>query len=293
MKDDVTRPDCAFVDTWLDDWLAGRLDRDVAARVDVHVKSCERCARLAAIVAGAAGGADMPGDDALVSGVLDRTTGSPCARAETLLPALADGELDAGTREMIEAHLAHCGECSRLLATLQEAENVLPSFVEIEPPLGFAERVIAVTSAAPPPSLWWRVLVRPRASLELAYVATVLLVILLGNPVGAFYQAEQRASQLAGTVPVSRLSEQLGVVGIVQETIGRFVAGVGAVVDAVRSEVATRLNQARTLLQEIETAIANAVVWIAQIDLKELFGGQPAQPRGQPAAPAGEPGGRR
>ena len=286
---------CALVDRWLDDWLAGRLDAALTQRVDEHVSRCLRCQRLTAIATDAeAGVGDGLADDALLSAVLNQTTGSPCARAETLLPALADEELDTDSREILQAHLAHCDNCSRLLAALQEARQVLPALAEIEPPLGFAQRVIAVTTTAPAPAWWWRVLARPRASLELAYVATVLLVVLLGNPVGAFYQAEQRASQLAGGVPVAELSGQFGMAGFAQETIGRFVAGVASVVNAVQSEIVARLNQVRDIMRDIETAITNAIVWIAHIDLRQMFGaGQPAQPRGQPAAAKSEPGGRR
>jgi hypothetical protein len=172
---------------------------------------------------------------------------------------------------------------------------VLPALAEIEPPLGFTQRVLGATTAAPPPSLWWRVLARPRASLELAYVATALLVVVLGNPVGAFYKAEQRANELAGAVPVARLSAQLGVKDAAAGTFGRLLASVTSVVNAVQSEVAALWDQARAIMRELETAIANAIVWIANIDVKQMLGGgQPAQPRGQPhSGVATEPASRR
>lgn len=296
MSSDLNRADCAFVDRWLDDWLAGRLDGDVARRIHEHVAQCDRCRQLSAIVAdGERNPDETPADDNLLSAVLSRTIGSPCARAETLLPALVDNELDADSREMLEAHVVHCDQCSRLLGALQEAVQVLPALAEIEPPLGFTQRVLSATTAAVRPPWWLRILARPRASLELAYVGAVLLVVLLGNPVVAFYQAEQHASELAGAVPVARLSEQFGVRDAAVGTAARLLVAVGSVVNAVRAEIANRLNQIRAMLQGIETAIENGIAWIVRIDWKEIFGGgQAAQPRGQPRSTAStEPGTRR
>ena len=306
MNGNVNRPDCVFVDSWLDDRLAGRLDADVARRFDEHVAHCERCRRLTAIVAAGEAGADeTPEDDDLLPAVLSQTIGSPCARAETLLPALVDKHLDADGREVLEAHLAHCDSCSRLLAVMQEAEHVLPALAEIQPPPGFTQRVLSATTAGTPLAAgvgaaalewpWWmRILARPRASLELGYVGAVLLVVLLGNPVAAFYNAEQHASQLAGAVPVARLSEQLGVTNAATGVIARLLAVATWTVNAIQTEVANRLNEARMLMQQIETAVANALAWIANIDVKQMLGrGQAPPPRGQPAGAATEPDTRR
>jgi anti-sigma factor RsiW len=287
MSGDLNRADCAFVDRWLDDWLAGRLDPDVARRIDEHVAGCERCRQLKAIVAGSEADANgAPEDGAFLSAVMGQTTGSPCGRAETLLPALVDENLDADSREILQAHLAHCSGCSRLLAALQEAQRVLPTLAEIEPPLGFTQRVLGATVGAAPPPWWLRVLARPRASLELAYVGAVLLVVLLGNPVVAFTQAEQRAGQLAGAVPVARLSEQLGVRDAATGIVAQLLSLATSVANAVQTEVANRLNEARALVQAVQTAIANAIAWIADIDVSQMRGrGQAPPPRGQPAEP--------
>jgi anti-sigma factor RsiW len=118
MNGDVNRADCALVDRWLDDWLAGRLHADTARRIEQHVAGCARCRQLAAIVSGDEADTELPADG-LLSAVLNQTIGSPCARAETLLPALVDEELNADSREILQAHLAHCDGCSRLLGALQ------------------------------------------------------------------------------------------------------------------------------------------------------------------------------
>ena len=102
----MNRDFCAFVDTWLDDWLAGGLPADVARRIDAHVARCDRCRRLVAIVRDAETTSDTQREDTdLLASVLDRTTGSPCSHAEGLLPDLVDEQLDADTSNLLRDHV--------------------------------------------------------------------------------------------------------------------------------------------------------------------------------------------
>jgi anti-sigma factor RsiW len=309
MSGDVNRTDCAFVDTWLDDWAAGRVADEVARRVEAHIAACERCRHLAAIVRDGEAHTSEAGDEPdLLPTVLCQTTGSPCARAETLLTALLDDELDADSREILESHVARCDACSRLLAALREAEHILPGLAGVQPPPGFVEGVLRATTAASLRAAfapagapgaaaatgwqWWsRLLARPRASLELAYVGTVLLIVLLGNPVAAFHQAEEHAGRLASAVPVARLTEGLSVKDAAAGTIDRLLAPFVAAASAVATELSERWRQARALVDEIGTTIGNVLSWLKTIDVKRIFGGdaQTAQPRGQPDA-TGHPG---
>ncbi len=142
----------------------------------------------------------------------------------------------------------------------------------------------------------------PIPSIGLAYVGAVLLIVLLGNPVVAFNEAEQRASQLAARAPVTQLSEQLAVKDRAAGTMTRLLAVAGSALDAVQSEIADWLRPVRAIVQTIATTVGKTIGWIAGIDLKQLFvGSRTAQPRGQPAhgtpqVPAGgttEPGPRR
>lgn len=300
----MNRADCTFVDTWLDDWLAGRLPDEVAWRVEEHVRECERCRRLAAIVrdAEATHLSEASGHADLLPAVLDRTTGSPCARAEELLPALVDDELDADSREILRTHVSHCEGCSRLLAVLEESRSVLPALAELQTPASLTERVLEATSRGPQrsafaraglPSVasalacrWWRsVLARPRASLELAYIGTVLIVVLLGNPVAAFRGAGEQAGRLAGAVPVARLTEQLPLKEAAMGTMARLFGGLTAAANVIATEISERWRQARALISEIETTIGDAIKWLATFDLRQAIRGaeQAVQPRGQPA----------
>lgn len=291
MNGDGNHTECRLVDTWLDDWNAGRADDIVAHRLETHVAVCERCQRLTAIVRGT--GAQVSesegeSDADLLSAVLGQTTGSACARAETLLPALADDELDPDSRGILEGHVAHCASCAGLLAALREARSVLPAMAHVEPPPGFVAGVLRATTAAAPRSAigdWWlRVMARPRASLELAYVATVLLVVLLGNPVAAFHQAEQHASRLVSAVPVARLARELPVKDAAAGTAARLLAPLGAAARAVATELSGRWGQARALIDEISMSVGHVLNWLATLDLGRIFGG------GGKTAPRASPG---
>jgi hypothetical protein len=143
---------------------------------------------------------------AMTSAVLARTAGSACQRALTLVGGQPDEPLDAQTTALVAGHLEHCEECRAIERTLAETRDGLASLAEIEPGVEFTAHVVAATSgrrsSARRPmwaglsqrwawtvafgeraaSTWDRVLARPRLSLELAYLATVLLVIIIGNP---------------------------------------------------------------------------------------------------------------
>jgi anti-sigma factor RsiW len=286
--------DCALVDRWLDDWLAGRLPAAQADRLEAHRQTCERCARLVAIMRDS-DAADAPGDEIdLLAGVMNRTAGPACASAVEQLPALADGEMDAASREILQSHLAHCDACSALLATLQESRAVLPTLAEIEPPLGFTARVLARTSGAPRRAVaeWWRrLLARPRASLELAYVGTLILVLLVGNPVAAFRGASDTANRVAGA-GVERLAQvkpPAAAVDLGAQLVGAF----SSLTKDVTTELARRWEQARAIATVVETSVQSAFGWARSIDVKRVLRGaglsiseQKPLPASSPSAPA-------
>ena len=146
---------------------------------------------------------DRRGDRELfLRNVLARTSGSPCARAESLLPDLNDGLLAELDRQLVQAHLEHCAPCRSLAVAMGWAGPVLPQLAVVDPGPGFTEAVLARTSrrqrlAMPSPSArpgglpglmdrlgrWWgdRVL-SPGFASQAAYAATVVLVLLTAVP---------------------------------------------------------------------------------------------------------------
>jgi predicted anti-sigma-YlaC factor YlaD len=202
---------CAAFEDRLDAVLAGVCPADEWAEAERHLAGCLRCRRLFEAVRD-----EMqvlgPGErDNLTRSILARTSGAACGRARELVCDFVDGTLAEIDRDMMAAHLGGCRDCRALAATVSDLARVLPAMAVIEPPADFVASVLRATTdrrRAPGLSLrpgeWWgRALRRPRFSLEVAYVLTVLLILLVGNPVAAFRDASARAVA-AAQPPVSR-----------------------------------------------------------------------------------------
>jgi anti-sigma factor RsiW len=200
---------CAHFDSRLDALLDGHCSPSQWHDAEVHLAACARCRRLFDAVSGCADdGLDDEGHEALAASVLAKTSGNPCASARDRLCDLVDGGLPALDRELVEGHLARCEACAALAATLAAQAPVLASFADWSPRVSFVPQVLAATSRRPvEPSFgdrveaWFRrVSERPRFSLEVAYVMTVLLLIVLGNPVDAFKEASVRVQPRVSAV---------------------------------------------------------------------------------------------
>lgn len=155
--------------------------------------------------------------DDFVRDVLARTTGSACDRALEKLPDLADGHLAELDRQLVQAHLEHCASCRSVAVVLGWVDPLLPEMAELDPGPAFTAAVVRRTTGAEHPltraarrgatvgpagvldrvARWWqRQLTRPRFALEVAYVATVILVLLATVPGAPL----QRPARLAGEV---------------------------------------------------------------------------------------------
>lgn len=162
---------------------------------------------------------DDRGHESLTQAILAKTSGSGCETARGRLCDVVDGALAPLDRDLLSAHLDHCPACAGLAAALAEATAVLPSFAALAPRRSPVAGVLAATSrrAAVPTvgdrvAAWLaRVAERPRFSLEVAYVLTVLLLVVLGNPVDAFKDASARVQPRVNVVaaamhaPIDRL----------------------------------------------------------------------------------------
>ena len=159
--------------------------------------------------------------------------------------------------EAVALHLDACAECrawtDAFTAGVREADGDeaftfdtllhVDLASDIDPGPAFTARVLAATSgarAAAAPAPWrrrWDALVaRPRFALEAAYVLTVLLVLLAGNPLAAVGQTTARAEPI-----VERLAPR--------------AQAVGARVEAVRMQL-TELTTAATLPATRQTSDA-------------------------------------
>lgn len=205
-----------------------------------------------------------------VRDVLARTSGSPCARAETLLPDLTDGVLADLDRQLVQSHLEHCAPCRSLAVAMGWAGPVLPQLAVVDPGEAFTTAVLGRTSrrqrlAMPAPSArpggvpglmdrvgrWWgdRILV-PGFAARVAYAATVVLVLLTSVP-GAPLRGVPRAAlelmtagptALPGTAPaVEWLDAQAG---LAEKAVAARWRGVDEDLDARRARSQLARTQA-------------------------------------------------
>jgi anti-sigma factor RsiW len=182
---------CADFEEKLDQYHQGRLSLVERRAAGDHLESCSRCRRLVEV---SEGEHEVLGSEALqdlANSILGRTSGSACNRACALLCDFVDGTLDPTYLSLLTTHLKHCSACKSLAGQLSELNQVLPELAEIDPGPGFLARVLRMTIRQPAriPIVWesvgkiWQHLVgRPRFSWEAAYAATLIFVILAGNP---------------------------------------------------------------------------------------------------------------
>jgi anti-sigma factor RsiW len=194
--------DCREFDRRLDALLDGTCSPDGWREADEHQRSCARCGELFEAMSGSGEALDDTAGAELTDDILARTSGLGCESAHERLCDYVDGLLAPVDRELVRQHLSHCTSCAALSAAVERATAVLPSLAELPVPAGFALSVMRATSrkpaAAPAPSrvMAWltRLAARPRFSLEFAYACTLILVVLVGNPVDAFRDAKSAAS---------------------------------------------------------------------------------------------------
>jgi hypothetical protein len=172
----------------------------------------------------------------------------------------------------MDGHLAHCQACADLAAALAESAAVLPSFARLAPRTSVVFDVLRATSRRPAePGLgerltaWLgRMAARPRFSLEVAYVLTVLLLVVLGNPVDAFRDASVRVEPRVAAVAsaVGRPIAKVRAAG--EETL----TSVGRAIKPKAEAVGT-LTQGRLLLWQWWQTYVDASVRTAVLQLRE------------------------
>jgi len=66
-----------------------------------------------------------------------------CGQIQKMLPACLDGILSKTENALIENHLASCDSCRAAFEEYQRARKLMGNLEEVEPPSGFARRIIA------------------------------------------------------------------------------------------------------------------------------------------------------
>jgi len=157
-----------------------------AVRMTAHEASCSRCRALATLVSGTEASAAAEAVEGLAESVLTQTSGRPCEEVAVLL---AEGESDAGPAALWPVHVKTCKECRALQGALARMLREIPVLAELDPEVSLVDSVLQATARRRPiarrrsrDSLWLRFVQRPRAALEGAYVAAMLLLLITGLP---------------------------------------------------------------------------------------------------------------
>jgi Putative zinc-finger/Predicted integral membrane protein (DUF2275) len=109
-----------------------------------------------------------------------------CEQIERRLSEYLDRSLDPATISKIESHLSCCDRCRAEADLLCECTRKIAALSQVEPPIAFAQRVIAhVKELESKPRLWESLFLPFRANLPIQATAVVLIAII------AFYIAEQ------------------------------------------------------------------------------------------------------
>ena len=135
-----------FIDR-LEGLLDGVLPADEQVRALAHAASCPDC-RL--IHESTCDPFESPGDEVpanLTVAILARTSGPTCGRAQERLGEHVDGGLDRADRELVDAHLRHCGDCAALATALVRLDDDLPAFAALQPDAELTAAVLARTRA--------------------------------------------------------------------------------------------------------------------------------------------------
>lgn len=197
---------------------------------------------------------DRVRDEKFLQDVLARTSGSACARAGEQLPDLMDGQLAGLDRELVQAHLEHCGPCRALAVTMGWLEPLLPRMAEIDPGPAFTARILGATSGRVPSILpgpavptgpagvmdrvggWWdRQILRPGFAAQLAYAATVILVLLTAIPGAPLKGVPGKALEMVQAGPVAA--------PVIGPAMDQASGWVGTRADAVVTTARTGVNR--------------------------------------------------
>jgi hypothetical protein len=190
----------------LESYREGLMTPEERHVVEKHLNSCAACRNLLQTASDLLDLQLHPIPPDLTRSILERTSGPACGRAREHLCDFVDGVLDARYAKILSLHLENCADCSALAAVLADLKECLPQMGEIEPGPSFTVRVLGETSLKPPEShvnpwapiqKWWQLLIqRPRFSWEAAYLGTVFLVCVLGNPLTTIRDLSVRAAEV-------------------------------------------------------------------------------------------------
>jgi len=183
--------ECTQFSDRLEALLDGTLPDEERTGVEAHAAACPRCRELyTLILMRDLESPSIETPSGLTESILARTSGRACGRAQSLLGDLVDGRLEGLDRELVDAHLQQCRECSALARVLTRLGEDLPVFAELSPDAALVDDVLACTVRPARWSTMWdrgravglRLFERPRIAWEVATVTTMVVSLVFGAP---------------------------------------------------------------------------------------------------------------
>jgi hypothetical protein len=99
-----------------------------------------------------------------------------CEEIQEQLSEYLETLLDSSAVRAIDSHLAACARCAEMLAGLAQCRRLVAALPQVEPPLGFAARVMAQVNESASPSPWWQRWVLP-LRINVPLQATAVLIV--------------------------------------------------------------------------------------------------------------------
>ena len=252
--------ECTRFTDRLEALLDGTLPAGEQTRVEAHAAACPRCRELYTLMCVDLESLSVETPGGLTKSILARTSGRACGRAQTLLGDRVDGRLEGLDRELVDAHLQQCRECSALARVLTRLGEDLPVFAELRPDAALLGDVLARTVRPARWSARWdwglavgrRLFERPRIAWEVASVTTMVVWLVFGAswsplraaPVQALALIQQGAidTQSAGASAMAAINRRVAVMS--ERTIGVAVTGADSLTSGVFAGLSDRYRRA-------------------------------------------------
>ena len=186
-------------------FLEGGLEPEPRGECQRHAESCNECGELLVLASLGDVGLEGPIGFDFTASVLEATSGFSCDSVAFELAETQNRE-QLGMRTM--RHLSDCDSCRRLDAALLAIPRDLKGLRSFPVDALFADQVLARTlPIRQKVARWWlrtwpNWVQRPRFATELAYVLTVALLVVVGNPTAPLAALSERASDLEAPVSV-------------------------------------------------------------------------------------------
>ena len=126
-----------------------------------------------------------------------------CEEVRSYLTDYLDKTLDVATTTRVATHIISCPPCRAETSEISDCIQQVAGLPLVDPPLGFAQRVMAhVRDIEPEPSIWQRWFLPFGNKVPLQAAALVVVAVLAGF----LYQKEDRLKNLSGSEMSSRLN---------------------------------------------------------------------------------------